>query len=152
METFIKWSDDLSVGIEEIDRQHKVLVGLVNKMHEAIHKRHGSEVVEEILAELANYTVIHFATEESIMGILGYPDYEEHHEIHEDLVQQVVELQKKVASGKTSVSFELLHFLKIWLTKHILNEDMAYSDFFIAAGAKTKTRKASWLKKLIFGS
>jgi len=32
----IEWSDDLSVGIQEIDEQHKVLVGLVNDMHDAI--------------------------------------------------------------------------------------------------------------------
>ena len=38
MAKFIEWTDDLSVGIEEIDEQHKVLVGLVNEMHEAIHQ------------------------------------------------------------------------------------------------------------------
>jgi hemerythrin len=148
MGTFIDWSDELSVGIEEIDEQHKVLIGLVNKMHEAIHQRHGSAVVGEILDELAGYTKIHFAVEESLMRILHYPGYEEHHEQHQDLLQQVVELQEKVASGKSSVSFELLHFLKTWLTKHILKEDMSYSGFFIAAGAKPTLAKKSWISRL----
>ena len=31
MVKFVEWSDVLSVGIEEIDDQHKVLVGLVNE-------------------------------------------------------------------------------------------------------------------------
>ena len=30
----IEWNDELSVGIQEIDEQHKVLVGLVNEMHD----------------------------------------------------------------------------------------------------------------------
>ncbi|MEW8498684.1 MAG: hemerythrin domain-containing protein, partial [Candidatus Thiodiazotropha taylori] len=70
MGKFVEWSDALSVGIEEIDEQHKMLVDLVNKMHEAIHQRHGSDVVKSILGDLAEYTRIHFAVEESLMRIL----------------------------------------------------------------------------------
>jgi hemerythrin len=152
MGKFIEWSESLSVGIEELDDQHKNLVEMVNRMHEAIHERHGSEAVQSILAELANYTVIHFAVEEALMRLLDYPDYEEHFAIHKELVDQVLYLQAKVASGKTAVSFELLHFLKTWLTKHILQEDMAYSEFFINAGASKKRKSKSWLRRLWEGT
>jgi hemerythrin len=149
MGNFVEWDDDtLSVGIEEIDGQHKVLVELVNRMHEAIHKRHGSDVVKGILAELAEYTRIHFAVEESLMRILNYPDYENHKVVHEELLQHVVELQEKVESGKVSIGFELMHFLKTWLTKHIMEEDMNYSGFFLEAGAKPKLAKKTWISRL----
>lgn len=148
MSNFVEWSDELSVGIEEIDGQHQMLVDMVNKMHNAIREHHGKEVVHEILADLANYTVIHFAVEESLMRILNYPGYEEHKSIHEDLIKSVVELQEKVKAGTTSVGFELMHFLKAWLTKHILEEDMQYSGFFLAAGAQAKLKKKSWLARL----
>ncbi|MCU7842356.1 MAG: bacteriohemerythrin [Candidatus Thiodiazotropha sp. (ex Monitilora ramsayi)] len=148
MSNFVEWSDTLSVGIEEIDEQHKLLVDLVNKMHEAIHQRHGSDVVNSILADLADYTRIHFAVEESLMRILNYPGYEEHKEIHEELLHSVVDLQEKVATGKKSIGFELMHFLKTWLTKHIMEEDMQYSSFFITAGAQPKLGKKSWIKRL----
>ncbi len=148
MSKFISWSDDLSVGIEEIDEQHKVLVNLINRMHDAIDKQHGSEVVIDILADLADYTKIHFAVEESLMRILGYPGYEDHKEIHDELLHHVVELQEKVASGKTAISFELMHFLKSWLSKHIMDEDMQYSGFFLAAGAQPELKKKSWIRRL----
>ncbi|MGD8908391.1 MAG: bacteriohemerythrin [Chromatiales bacterium] len=148
MSNFVEWSNDLSVGIEEIDEQHKVLVGLVNKMHEAIHQRHGSDVVISILSDLADYTRIHFAVEESLMRILNYPGYEEHKKVHEELLHTVQDLQEKVASGKKSIGFELMHFLKTWLTKHILDEDMEYSSFFIKAGAQPKLSKRSWIQRL----
>lgn len=148
MSNFIDWSDSLSVGIEEIDEQHKVLVNLVNQMHEAIHKRQGSKVVQDILAELIEYTRIHFAVEESLMRILNYPGYEEHHAQHAELVDHAIELQQKVESGKTAIGFELMHFLKTWLTRHILEEDMQYSGFFLAAGAKPKLYRKSWVRKL----
>lgn len=148
MSKFVEWSDALSVGIEEIDGQHKVLVDLVNKMHEAIHQRHGSDVVNSILSDLADYTRIHFAVEESLMRILNYPGYEAHKEIHEELLGAVVDLQEKVATGKKSIGFELMHFLKTWLTKHIMEEDMQYSGFFIASGAQPRLGKKSWIKRL----
>ena len=148
MSKFVEWSDALSVGIEEIDEQHKVLAELVNRMHQAIHERHGSEVVKGILTELAEYTRIHFAVEESLMRILNYPDYENHKAIHEELIQHVIELRDKVESGKTAIGFELMHFLRNWLTKHIMEEDMAYSSFFLSAGAQPKLKKKSWIKRL----
>lgn len=148
MANFIDWSDALSVGIEEIDEQHKVLINLINQMHEAIHKRQGSGAVRIILSELIEYTRIHFSVEESLMRILNYSGYEEHHEQHQELLKHVVELQEKVASGKTSISFELMHFLKTWLTRHILEEDMQYSGFFLAAGAQPQLKKKSWVKRL----
>ncbi|MCU7920972.1 MAG: bacteriohemerythrin [Candidatus Thiodiazotropha sp. (ex Epidulcina cf. delphinae)] len=148
MGKFVVWSDTLSVGIEEIDEQHKMLVELVNKMHEAIHQRHGSDVVKSILGDLADYTRIHFAVEESLMRILNYPGYDDHKEIHEELLQSVVDLQEKVATGKTAIGFELMHFLKTWLTKHIMEEDMQYSGFFLMAGAQPKLSKKSWIKRL----
>ncbi len=148
MSNFVEWSDTLSVGIEEIDEQHKVLVDLVNQMHEAIHQRHGSDVVIGILGTLAEYTRIHFAVEESLMRILNYPGYEQHKEIHEELLHTVQDLQEKVASGKRSIGFELMHFLKTWLTKHIMEEDMQYSGFFLKAGAQPTLGKKSWIKRL----
>ncbi|MEJ2404650.1 MAG: bacteriohemerythrin [Candidatus Thiodiazotropha sp.] len=148
MGKFVEWTDALSVGIEEIDEQHKVLVELVNQMHEAIHERHGSDVVKSILNDLAEYTRIHFAVEESLMRILNYPGYENHKEIHEELLESVTELQEKVATGKTSIGFELMHFLKTWLTKHIMEEDMQYSGFFLKAGAQPKLGKKGWIQRL----
>ena len=125
----IEWSDELSVGIQEIDEQHKVLVGLVNEMHEAIHARHGSEVSSEILQRLADYTKIHFAVEESLFRIFDYPGYEEHKAQHDELIREILELQAKIATGKTNISFQLLHFLKMWLTQHILKHDMEFAPF-----------------------
>ena len=148
MEKFVQWSDELSVGVEEIDEQHKVLVGLVNEMHDAIHHRRGGEVVSDILAKLADFTRIHFAVEESLMRILNYPGYDEHKEQHEELLRSVVDLAENVSTGKTAIGFELMHFLKVWLTKHIMESDKAYTNHFLSAGASATLKKKSWVSKL----
>jgi hemerythrin len=57
----------------------------------------------------------------------------------------VVELQHRIKSGKANVSFELLHFLRGWLSHHILETDKAYVPHFIAKGAeRTHSRKSFW--------
>lgn len=140
----IEWSDELSVGIQEIDDQHQFLVELLNKLHRAIHQRQGKAAAEAILGELVDYTKIHFAVEESLMRILGYPAYDDHKQQHDHLIDEIHALQDKLASGKASVTFELLHFLRIWLTKHIMEEDQHYGPFFLSRGAvATTTEKKS---------
>jgi len=132
-----KWSDDYTVGVAEIDEQHKELVRLLNDLHQAIHERHGSDASRKILNELAEYTRVHFAVEESLMRITHYPDFENHKKIHESLIQQVVELQNKLDSGTAKISFELLHFLKQWLMHHIVESDKLFGAFFTHSKGNT---------------
>lgn len=148
MVKFIEWSNELSVGIEEIDAQHKVLVNLLNQIHEAIQQRHGAEVTNQIIEQLGEYTRIHFAVEESLMRILHYPEYERHKEEHDKLIEQLNAFRAKLAEGKASISFELAHFLKIWLTKHIMEGDKRYSPYFLEQGIKPELSKKSWIKRL----
>jgi hemerythrin len=148
MVRFIEWSNELSVGIEEIDAQHKVLVDLLNQIHEAIQQRQGTEATSQIIERLGEYTRIHFAVEESLMRILHYPDYERHKEEHDRLIDQLNGFRTKLESGKGSISFELAHFLKVWLTKHIMETDKRYIPHFLEQGIRPELSKQSWGQKL----
>jgi hemerythrin len=148
MVRFIEWSSELSVGIEEIDAQHMVLVNLLNQIHEAIQQRQAAEVTGEIIRQLGEYTRVHFAVEESLMRILHYPEYERHKEEHDRLIEQLEGFRVKLGSGKSSVSFELAHFLKIWLTKHIMEADKRYTAHFLEQGIRPELSKKSWVQKL----
>lgn len=147
MSTFIEWSNELSVGIEEIDAQHKVLVDLLNQTHEAIQQRYTAQVTNDIIDQLGEYTRVHFAVEESLMRILHYPDYERHKEEHEKLIEQLNELRAKLGEGKGSISFELAHFLKGWLTRHIMETDKRYTSHFLAQGIRPELSQGSWTKR-----
>ena len=150
MTNFVEWSNELSVGIEEIDEQHKVLVNLVNRLFDetVVHQAGTSAVMEEILHELIEYTVIHFAVEESLFRIFHYPATETHTRHHDELKAQVLDIQKKVKQGEASVNTELLMFLKRWLTNHILQEDKLYAPFLLSQGVKSSWSEQSWLGKI----
>jgi len=149
VKNLIEWSDEeLSVGVQEIDEQHKILVELINRMYKAIITRNDKDELAAILNELAQYTVIHFAVEESLMRIFDYPDYEDHKQHHHELTQQVVELQTKVKAGESKISMEVLNFLRHWLTHHIQGEDKRYGPFLLERGLKGVWAKRSWAGKI----
>lgn len=142
-----KWSDEYSVGISEIDEQHKTLFTLIDRLHQAIMHKEGSKVCGGILNELVDYTRIHFALEQTLMRIGGYPDYDEHCGLHKDLVDEVEALQHKIASGQAAISFELLQFLRNWLSKHILGEDMKYGAYFQKNNRAQQKNMDEWTGK-----
>ncbi|MCL2075517.1 MAG: bacteriohemerythrin [Betaproteobacteria bacterium] len=156
MSNMFIWSDEYSVGIDEIDEQHKNLFAMAEKLHQAIMNHEGSSACKTILAELVDYTRVHFTLEQTLMRVGKYPAYEEHCKHHESLLEKVDALQQKVASGQAAISFELLQFLRNWLTKHILSEDAKYGVFFKhkrdAGGSKKssssvkKQTKSPWWK------
>lgn len=142
------WTDNLSVGIQEIDEQHKELLDLINELHEAIVHHQGVAATSLIMDKLYEYTKIHFAVEESLLRILDFPGYDEHKKHHDLLLNQVRDLRVKMETADHSISFELLHFLKKWLTIHIIEEDTLYTAHLLACGAKATSSKKSWLNKL----
>lgn len=129
-DVLLPWSDAYNTGIQEIDEQHKTLVDLLNQLNSAIHQRKGSQACREILDHLAEYTRTHFLLEESLMRVSHYAGFEQHKQQHEDLIEQVKALQGKLDQGQASISFELLHFLKVWLTTHIQESDKRFGAYF----------------------
>lgn len=140
-----EWSDDYNIGIQEIDEQHKVLVAMLNELHRAIVEHHGKDTSRQILDQLADYTRTHFLLEESLMRLINYPGFEIHKQQHEDLISQVKDLQNKLDHEGAAITFELLHFLKVWLSQHINESDKRFGTFFQAAGLR---EYASWSKEV----
>lgn len=140
------WSDDFNVDIQEVDEQHKVLVDLLNQLHHAIMERKGKVVSRVILDQLADYTRTHFLLEESLMRVLHYPGLEIHKKQHEDLIVQIHELQRKLDEEDATITFELLHFLKMWLIQHINESDKRFGDFF--AKSSHLQQYSAWNKEV----
>ena len=121
------WQDSYTVHVSEFDAQHKHLIDLLNQLHNAMTKGQASDVLGKILHELVSYTKIHFQAEENYMKAKGYAGYASHKAEHEKLAGQVMAFQKDFIEGRTSLSAQLLTFLKDWLTKHIVQVDKQYS-------------------------
>ena len=127
----IVWEDSWNVGITEIDDDHKKLVSLLQKLFGALIAAQGAEYVKTIFFELIDYTRYHFEREEEIYKEYNYDELEHHKQLHQDLIQQVLDISKELLSeGETEkVSDDFFEFLKHWLVDHILDEDLKFKEF-----------------------
>jgi hemerythrin len=117
------WGKILSVGVDEIDEDHRKLVNILNVLSHAVMENQSPDYLAATLKELINCTVWHFSHEERLMLKYRYPEIEEHKAEHRELVQSAKELQQKILQSDTSVADEHIEFLERWLTEHILTTD-----------------------------
>jgi methyl-accepting chemotaxis protein/hemerythrin len=132
----LTWDDSLSVNIDAIDDQHKVLVDMINGLHEAMRTGKGVKVLAKLVDGLKNYTVDHFATEERLMMQHKYPGYLAHKKEHERFVAKVLEFENAFTHGKASLTMDVMRFLKDWLVGHIKGVDKKYGPFFNERGVR----------------
>jgi len=125
------WDDMLSVGIDEIDEDHRRLVDLYNILNHSVTEGAASDYIGAVLEELINCTVWHFSHEERLMLKYGYQGIDEHKIEHQDLIKGARELQQKYLQVGELDEKEDLSYLELWLTGHILSTDMRLGSYLI---------------------
>jgi len=132
----IEWNENLSVKINSIDEQHKVLIDMINDFYEKINNKASNELISELINKMKSYTIVHFGTEEKYFKKYNYPAFKIHKKEHDYFVDKVVDLEKRYNDGKMILSVEITNFLKDWLIKHIQGTDMKYTNFLIQKGVR----------------
>lgn len=132
----IEWDSSLSVNVEEIDRQHQKLIGVINDLFDAMTEGKGKTVLGKIVRELVNYTEIHFKTEEMYFEKFGYPATEAHRLQHAEFIKKVSSFDEGFKRGQLGLSGEIMNFLGSWLKEHIMKTDRQYSKCFNENGLR----------------
>ncbi len=156
------WYSKYETGIEIIDRQHKKLVGLLNRLANVavLPKEEAKESVESVFLELKSYTVYHFDTEEKIWHKYFKGDHQElrHKSTHYEFVQKLKEIEEeKERLNDKGSALSLMRFIAMWLAEHILVYDrqMAIEVKAMEAGksqkmAKMEARRVIETEKQVF--
>ena len=131
--TLMNWDEIMSVGVEEIDGQHRQLIDLINAAYEAL-QRHDEHLMSELIDRMGQYAKLHFATEEQYLARCRYPHLEAHKVMHVQFNQTVAQFKEQQFSD-TNLS-KIFVFLSRWLATHILESDKAYAPYLAEAGKK----------------
>ena len=123
------WDLILSVGVDEIDDDHRKLVSLFNILNHSITEGDAPDYLEAVLEELINCTAWHFSHEERLMLKYGYEEIVEHKTEHQELIKSARELQQNILQAGNLVANEDIEFLERWLTEHILTADMRLGSY-----------------------
>jgi hemerythrin len=122
------------VGIDQVDREHRQLFEIAGKVYDALaaSDEAAAAAARAAIAELLDYTVTHFASEEALMAAAGYPELEAHRELHHHLLSQARDMEMRAEFGEQYVPVELSHFLYNWLVDHIEANDRKFGEFMAA--------------------
>jgi hemerythrin len=132
----IEWRDELSVGVNAIDDQHKELINRFNALLRACNDGHGKEEVGELLGFLRDYVAVHFCDEEALQQEQGYPGYPAHRHQHLEFVGRLDDLHRKYFTDGASLTLVIQanNMMIDWLINHISKEDRKIGEFM-----RTKT-------------
>jgi hemerythrin len=119
------WRDEYSIGVPEVDAQHKELLRQIHKLSDCF--REGRKLdVQEILKFLAGYAVHHFSTEEKLMQKSNYPFTVQHIREHQTFVKYFTKLCQEIELSEpnsTYVTFRIQLLLVDWLINHTTKTD-----------------------------
>ncbi|MCX6712073.1 MAG: bacteriohemerythrin [Candidatus Vogelbacteria bacterium] len=132
----LDWDDKYSVGVEEIDKQHKQMFVTINELLDIIHANKPIEHLQSVIDGLVAYKVFHFATEERYFKEFNYEETEDHMAKHREFNERLTALQAKYPTFSLEFAFELIDFLEDWLVDHLMTVDQKYVKCFHDHGLK----------------
>ena len=123
----INWDKRYETGLPEVDKQHHFLMDLISRFGNELCQA-GTinwEAVNQVFAEVVDYSHYHFAEEEKLMADSGLdPDYQQYHaHLHKDFIEQIHLMHSELQQKSVESAERLHHFLMHWLVYHILGID-----------------------------
>ncbi len=126
MAEYAIWRPFYSVGDEAIDNEHKIILGLINELYEAVVAKKENVDPKPISDRLVRYTNTHFQHEEQVMRDCDYPKIFDHKLEHDRLRQRTLDFHNNLnlVTGR-----DMLRFLKDWWCSHIQEDDQEYAPY-----------------------
>ena len=127
----VQWTDNMSVGIELIDKQHQMLIQHLNNLIKSLEPNQGLTEVANTLSFLIDYTHFHFSEEEKHMAANKYHELEQHKMKHNEFKTTLANLEEEFKEdGATHVLADSINTLLVnWLIKHICKVDVEFGAF-----------------------
>ncbi|MEY8518867.1 hemerythrin domain-containing protein [Lachnospiraceae bacterium 29-84] len=123
------WQDRFNIGVESIDKEHKKLFSIINRLLSYDKEASDSQwVLREGIKYFKDHALKHFTKEEAYMASIYHGGFETHRRIHNDFrLKTLPALERELEN--TGYSPEAVdHFIGVctgWLIGHTLTEDQA---------------------------
>lgn len=129
MKEKIIWTHQFSIGDNNIDKEHQVLIEIINDLIELVELDKGREEFTIILSKMTDYSLAHFKKEENFMRRFSYPELEKHRNYHRDYIYKVAMFNSEFLKVNPPDPIEIIDFLEKWWKYHILTIDKNYEEY-----------------------
>ena len=129
------WKDKYKLGVPEIDAQHRELFDRVEAFIQDLRADVVWEEkvcrVNETMAFMRDYVVVHFRDEEACQLRVGFPGYEAHKQSHQGMADYVAEISEQCAKNSCDeqLAQQFAGRLMAWLINHVAAEDQQIADY-----------------------
>ena len=117
------WYKRYSINNEEIDKQHKKLIDIFNRLYDICVGKDKTYTLGTVIDELVSYSDYHFKAEEQYMRSIDYREIDKQILEHKYFIQKVSELNYENIKGDIGNCHELILFLSKWILHHVIEED-----------------------------
>ena len=121
------WKSEYSIGIGVIDRQHEAIFEHMLAVENSLAKQDPWHIVHFLIRELELYMSFHFAVEEALLQLIGYPELGGHQASHARLIEAIANLEEKIKDSGSTAS--LVEFFEDWFVSHVLSSDRSYVKY-----------------------
>ncbi len=123
------WQDRFNIGVEVIDREHRKLFSIMNRLMKFREQEDKSQwVCQEGVKYFKDHAMKHFAEEEVYMASIDYKGFETHRRLHDNFRQKTLPALEEELNRTNYSEDAISHFLGVcagWLIGHTLTEDRA---------------------------
>ena len=117
----------LTTGVETMDTEHRLQISLVGALEELVRGDRDPEMVARTVAQLVDFSSVHFLSEELMMRLYAYPQHDAHKLEHGRLTAQVGEIQRRLSGNDHAAALLATGELRTWLESHIRTMDQAFA-------------------------
>lgn len=121
------WDQRYEIGVDIIDREHKKLFGILNKLFDFEQREEKSQFAcHEAIKYFKDHAIQHFTDEEAYMASIDYPGLATHRRIHKDFRARMLPALESELEATHFSATSIQHFLSVcvgWLIGHTLIED-----------------------------
>jgi hemerythrin len=130
---FLQWRTDYSIGIQEVDNQHKIIIQLINDLLKICRENNNGgdyESFNRLVEIILEHFQKHFETEEKLMLEKKYPQYAEHKKRHDKLLEDIKKMLDKIIKEPQKNSLiNMVIFLREWFVENIYIMDKQLGEY-----------------------
>jgi len=129
MQVHLEWKSIWNCGHQVIDQQHRDLLDLANSLIDLSLTDFETENIILKFQQLIESISRHFADEENVLALAGFPDAKHHSDQHRILARKVNRLSKNLAQSEVKPSVFFTFLVEEVIVGHLLTEDVLYFPY-----------------------
>ena len=119
----IEWREEFETGIPSIDYEHQELVTLINSFYTKLINNTDKKQLINSLNDIYGAIYAHFMLEENFMEKCGYDQYQQHHNDHVNLLDDIRDITDELETSENYDEQQLKSKLNDWFSIHFKTHD-----------------------------